>query len=456
MPHTMTHRFRLLSLLVIIPVCLFSNQAIAEEPQESEEPKEPIESKQRTEPRVWGIAMGMRSADIPFATEEDTVSDIIPLMFYDDDGRFFLRGLTAGFRVYNQEDWQFSTIGRYRFTDIPADFQNLYSRNELDLGVQLKHHFSPAWNLDMEAMGDRHGRLHANVRANYYWEKGKWELFPYANLRYKDADFNNYYYALSDITGQTVGGAFDFSLGTEVRFHVASNFYLIGRAQVTALDSDTADTIAIDNQYPTEVYLGIAFFNDKNQESRRKITTKPYVRLAHGWATPSSLGEIIQFDWEDDPYNNQLTSLFYGHPLTDKLFGIPFDIYLTPGLVWHNSSEVQDSFPEYVLAVKAYYTVKWPLRWRLGLAEGLSYTTQIPFVENYELNEKGYEPSKLLNFLDLSLDMNLGDLFRAKSMENLWFGWSIHHRSGIFETSGMFGRIKGGSNYNTLYLQYHW
>jgi outer membrane protein len=437
----MTYRTKLLSLLLLSLSCFFTMPTFAEE---------------STEPKVWGIAIGMRSAAIPYQTEEDTVSDVIPLMFYDDDGRFFLRGLTAGFRFYNQDAWQFSALGRYRFTDIPAEYQNEYNRNALDLGLQLKHRLSPDWNLDLEVMGDRHGRMHSNVRANYEWEKGKWELYPYANLRWKDADFNNYYYTLSDVTGDTTGSAIDFTLGTEARYHVASNFYLIGRAQVTALDKDTYNTDIIRNQFPTEIYLGIAFFNDNKQESRRKITTKPYVRLAHGWATPSNLGEILSFDWEDDPYNNQLTSIFYGHPLTDKLFGIPFDIYLTPGLVHHLSSEVQDSFPEYVLAVKAYYTIKWPLRWRVGLAEGLSYATQIPYVEKTELEDKDYVPSKLLNFLDISFDMNLGDLFRAKSMDNLWFGWSIHHRSGIFETSGMFGRIKGGSNYNTLYLQYHW
>ena len=52
--------------------------------------------------------------------------------------------------------------------------------------------------------------------------------------------------------------------------------------------------------------------------------------------------------------------------------------------------------------------------------------------------------------------MNLGDIFRSEALQNLWVGYSIHHRSGIFQTSSAFGRIRGGSNYNTFYLQYHW
>ena len=76
-------------------------------------------------------------------------------------------------------------------------------------------------------------------------------------------------------------------------------------------------------------------------------------------------------------------------------------------------------------------------------------------MEQREMDKKGYRSSNLLNFIDLSIDLNVGDLFNANSMRELWFGYSLHHRSAIFETSSAFGRIKGGSNFNTLYLQYH-
>jgi outer membrane protein len=71
------------------------------------------------------------------------------------------------------------------------------------------------------------------------------------------------------------------------------------------------------------------------------------------------------------------------------------------------------------------------------------------------MDNKGYRASNLLNFIDVSIDFSVGDLFGANKLRDLWFGYSLHHRSAIFETSSAFGRIKGGSNYNTLYLQYH-
>ena len=57
----------------------------------------------------WGIAAGFRIARIPYPTQEEQVSDFIPLMFYDGD-IFFIRGLTGGAKLYNKDEWQFSLI----------------------------------------------------------------------------------------------------------------------------------------------------------------------------------------------------------------------------------------------------------------------------------------------------------------------------------------------------------
>jgi len=71
------------------------------------------------------------------------------------------------------------------------------------------------------------------------------------------------------------------------------------------------------------------------------------------------------------------------------------------------------------------------------------------------MERKGYRPSNLLNYLDFTLDFNLGDIFGGQLLDELWLGYGIHHRSAIFEKAQQFGRIRGGSNYQTFYLQYH-
>ena len=149
-----------------------------------------------------------------------------------------------------------------------------------------------------------------------------------------------------------------------------------------------------------------------------------------------------------------MTSVFYGYPLTDELFGLPFEIFLSPGLAYHWSSDVQDETFELVLKIHLYYTFRWPIRWRFGVAEGVSWIEDITYIERQSMLEKGYRPSELMNYLDFTLDFNVGDLFGAEDLKGLWLGASIHHRSSIFESASQFGRIKGGSNYPSFYLQY--
>lgn len=107
------------------------------------------------------------------------------------------------------------------------------------------------------------------------------------------------------------------------------------------------------------------------------------------------------------------------------------------------------------MAIKGCSTFNWPIRWRLGFAEGLSYVSDITYIEQSEMDRKGLKPSNLWNSIGFSVDVDLGDLLNSERFSNWYLGYSIHHRSAIFESASQFGRIKGGSNYNTIYLQYH-
>lgn len=115
---------------------------------------------------------------------------------------------------------------------------------------------------------------------------------------------------------------------------------------------------------------------------------------------------------------------------------------------------MQSASTEYVAAIKAYYTFNWPTQWRFGVAEGMSFIDSITYIEQTEMDSKGYNASNLLNYLDFSFDINVGDLINNRDLDNMWVGYSLHHRSAIFEQASQYGRIKGGSNYNTIYVQF--
>ena len=366
----------------------------------------------------WGAALVMRSAEIPYnitgtQVDDERVSDLIPVIYYENK-YFFWRGLQAGFKLRTTDQWELNFLGRYRFFDIPADLQNAQNPSEprgnrADIGLQFHYKVSKEFNADFELMDDTHGRSYINTIANFHWNSGSWNLSPYAQLRWKSSEFNNRYYGLEGLVdpanSASPGSAFDLTLGSTVRYHIANNLYVLGRLAITRFDKDTYQASTVSSPTQNEIFIGFGYFDDKPKKTPRELKSRQYFRIAHGWATPSNIGDIFKFDIESDEFNNQLTSVFYGIPVADTLFGAPIPIYFTPGLVLHNQSEVQKRFPEYVLALKGFYTVKWPTKWRLGTAAGLSYASKISFIEQKEMDEKDLRPSNLMSYLDFSVDI---------------------------------------------------
>jgi len=400
----------------------------------------------------WGLGAIMRGATIPFATDEKRVASFVPMIFYQGSHLFF-HGLEGGLHLYRPGPWEFSAIGRLHFFDIPEQYQNQVQGDTVDWGVRARYNFSGPTHLDGEIMTDWHGRMLGNIRYGAAFIGERYRFRPYAELKLKSKHYNSYYYGLDQVS---VDADADLSVGFVASYHVVSNLHVFGAAKFTLMGSNASKSELVNDKILSEVFLGAGLGNDNKKPRKERLETTGYWRLAHGWATPSSLADILHFEAAKDPYNNQMTSIFYGMPLTNRLFGLPIDMYFNGGFVWHWKSEVQPDCQEVVANIKLYYTIPWPIRWRLGAAEGVSYVNRIPYVENDQLTKKGYKPSKILNYLDLSLDFNIGDITGGDTMKHWWLGYSIHHRSAIFETAQHYGRIKGGSNFQTVYLQWHY
>ncbi len=434
--------FNLTRLCLIIIPLLFASSAYSEEQVVPPKEKE----------KNWGIAAVIRTASIPYTAETETVSTFIPMMFFEND-YVFINGMEGGVYLYQQSDWQLSALMRLRYFDLPKEVQNKAGGDVVDTGIQARYSINNEWFLDTELMVDPQFRSYMNFRLGAEIESGDWWFNPSIEARWKESEFNNYYYGLNDSNNDTLSAGVDVKAGFMSRYHVTSNLYLLGGSYVSRLDNSAYSSQYIDNRWEFEYFLGVGFFTD-NTSLRKDISNKPYLRVAHGWATPSNIGDIIRLDSEKDPHNNQMTSVFYGLPLTDELFSLPIDLYLTPGYVQHWQSDVQNLSSEFVVAIKAYATISWPTKWRFGVAEGLSYINRVSYIEQSEMDRKGYKESKLLNYLDFSFDVNLGDLFNQRDLDGVWLGYSIHHRSAIFENSSQYNRIKGGSNYNSIYIQF--
>ena len=182
------------------------------------------------------------------------------------------------------------------------------------------------------------------------------------------------------------------------------------------------------------------------------IDDKYSFRVANGYASAVNLGDIVMGDFSSHPVDLRVTSFDAGYLLKKDFYDLPIDIYLKSGFaIFDESGANRDDVYEGTLYIKAYYNIDfWENRVRFGFAEGISYVTNYLYAEESEAIREGDNYSKFLNYLDISLDFNVGKLVRYKPLEKVYFGYALKHRSGV---AGLYNGVRGGSNYNTLYLE---
>ncbi len=178
------------------------------------------------------------------------------------------------------------------------------------------------------------------------------------------------------------------------------------------------------------------------------------LRLAHGEASTKDLGEIITGDFLNTHPKGLYVTVFDGGCLLQKgAFNLPLDFYLKGGFSAFDDRNANDNMVyETTLYIKLYYNMDfWKNRVRFGFGEGASYTSNILYVEKEDAEKNQDNNSKILNYLDISLDFDFGRLIRYEPLYETHLGWALKHRSGIF---GLINNVRhGGSNYNTFYIE---
>lgn len=402
----------------------------------------------------WGIAAHIRYASVPYTHlgSESHVTSFIPAIYFRND-YFFIEGTQAGLNLYKGQEFELEALLMTRYSDLPKSTQNHYGGDTADIGVRLRPQLLNSAQLDIEIMAHEDSYAYTNLRLSRPISYLNTQLTPEFNIRSKSAFFNSDQYAKTTPEDKLSGGI-DYYAGIELRYRLAPYILLMANAGVRYLDDSVVASPYIDDPWQTEWQLGIGYFPTLTSTADPRFTHPAYLRYAHGWATPSNINEIATLNRQKDKSGHQVSSVFYGLPLAQNLLDLPLSVYFTAGYGFHWPSPAQDQINEYILALKGYWNFSWPTTWRFGIAEGISYVDEITYIEATEMEEKSYRSSNTMNYLDFSIDVNVGELFNTPSLKHIWFGYSLHHRSAIFESSSLFSRIKGGSNYNTIYLQF--
>ena len=164
------------------------------------------------------------------------------------------------------------------------------------------------------------------------------------------------------------------------------------------------------------------------------------------------MGEIFIGDIQSPSNDYRVLAFDAGYLLKEDLWDLPIDLYINTGLGYYDEDNVQKNVLEGTLYFKLFYNLDfYKNRIRIGLGEGVSYTSRYLRVEHEEaiLDNDGH--SKYLNYLDVSFDIDLGLLANYKPLVGTKLGWGIRHRSGI---KGLINSVEeGGVNYNTLYIE---
>ena len=291
------------------------------------------------------------------------------------------------------------------------------------------------------------------------WWNGRLPWRPYATLAWRDAKLNDYYFgvrpeeASAERPAYEAGGGLNLELGVLASFRFTERWQLLGGIGATRWSGAVrASPVAEDRAWVPHVMLGLVwgFAPDKPREWDRRPLI---VRWGYGQSSDCDLLPIV--NWQCTTTNTQddtsIIKFDVGQILVHKLNGWPLDIAGFIGFVKHEQRGLQEDFWEVNYYFKPYYYFGpwWRhfQRTRLGFGAGISYASRIPHMEQRDQALRNRDTSKLLLYLDPTIDINIGDLAKTPQLKETYVGIGVSHRSGIFGSSRLFNSVNGGSNY---------
>jgi outer membrane protein len=410
-----------------------------------------------------GLGMAVHAGTSPYAGV-DQVLDTVPLYVFEGD-RFYIHSYRAGIKFpASQYAHAEAFIARrfegFPYEETPPSLAGMEQRNPgLDGGIAYRYD-GPLGIAVVQFTNDisteSNGR-EITLGYGYRWHTGPMTISPYFTLAHRSTDLNNFYYGVraDEATSQrpeyTAGDGYNFGLGLYGQYDVTRNWKLLAGIGAEHLSSEIRDSPIVDKTWLMSGYLGVIY--DFDDEPSTWSEKKPLrVRLFHGASTDCILNQLITFRCASisTVEESLITGVHFGKPFMERVNGWSLDVVGYAGVLYRNDGEFQKDSWQIDAYIKAlWYGFPWSdkLRTRIGFGAGLSYASRVPYVEERDQTAKGQNTSKLLSYLDPSIEINLGDLFRSRRMEQTWIGVGVSHRSGAFGSSELFGNVDGGSNY---------
>jgi outer membrane protein len=290
------------------------------------------------------------------------------------------------------------------------------------------------------------------------WWTGRLRWRPYATLAWRDAKLNNYYYGVRPEEQTAARPAYEpdaglnLELGALAAYRVSRGWQALAGIGITRWADTVSASPIFEDGTQTHFMVGMlyGFTPDQPREWDRRHLI---MRLGYGQSSDCDLLPILglQCTTVNTQDDTSIVLVDFGQILVRRMNGWPLDMAGFIGFVKHEERGLQEDFWQINAYLKPYYYFgpwwrDW-LRTRLGFGAGISYASRIPHTEQRDQALRNRDTSKLLLYLDPTIDINVGDLFRTRSLRETYVGLGISHRSGIFAASRLFNSVSGGSNY---------
>ena len=421
-------------------------------------------------PGSAGLGIMVRSERSPYLGA-GVRHDLVPLYLYEGE-RFFLHASRAGLKLSNDGRHRFDLFLDYRFEGFPYDhttasLAGMQAREPTtDLGVSYAYRAD--WGtLKAEFVHDALNVTKGDelrLGYSYDWKSGRWHLRPAINLMLRSARLNDYYYgvradeAMAGRPAYMPGAGTDAWVGLYGYYDISGGWRILGGLGVNRLGSDVRKSpIVGDGNRPT-AFLGAAY--DFGSYHRAFEAHEPLiVKLLYGKSTDCNLNQTITLRCAstDTVDKTRIAGVELGKPFITRVHGWPLDLVGYVSLLHHDENGLRDNSWQANAYMKAfYYGFPWSekVRTRLGFGIGVSFAQHVPYVEARDLAQREQSTSRLLNYLDPSIDISIGDLIGSRALKETYVGFGASHRSGIFGTSQMLGNVNGGSNYIYTYIEW--
>ncbi|HEU5296503.1 MAG TPA: MipA/OmpV family protein [Burkholderiaceae bacterium] len=400
--------------------------------------------------------------------------DVLPVYLYEGE-RIFVRTDRAGLKFTPTDDQALELYLRRRFEGFPLDdappaLQGLVAhRGGVDLGLTWRArvdpihlHASVSQNLSQEPRGQE-----LAVGAYTDWPLGRLTLRPAATGTWRSSRSNDFYFGVPAEHASAgrpeyhPGAGVDLFAGIYASYQLSAGWRLFAGAGTTRRAATVQASPIVEAGPQAGIVVG-ATYNLEAQTVRTQLTESPLiVRVLSGQAAIDRCNIVrittLQCTTIDRTTPTEIAGLAIGKTLVESLNGWPLDVAGFVGIIVHRDRPYQRDGGELNLFVKGVFRgFPWSDRvlTRIGFGWGLSISDPVPYAEVAEQASRGRLTSRLLNYVEPSIDISIGDVIGKPEWKQTFIGLSVTHRSGIFGTSRLLGNVNGGSNYVTIYLEH--